>query len=95
MDLVPIASAVLVPACRAGVGECASDHVGRRCRQGERCRARDGKVAREVRAMRDGQPDINRYKGVVYEPKAEGRYFFDPFFWQRKIVPATIIANAT
>ncbi len=28
------------------------------------------------------------YKGIVYEPLPEGRYFFDPFFWERKIVPA-------
>ncbi|MGE0482325.1 MAG: SPFH domain-containing protein [Phycisphaerae bacterium] len=36
-------------------------------------------------------PGSTRYKGIIYEPVAEGRYFFDPFFWERVVVPATII----
>jgi regulator of protease activity HflC (stomatin/prohibitin superfamily) len=34
-----------------------------------------------------------RYKGIVYEPLREGRYFFDPFFWECKIVPAIHIGQ--
>lgn len=36
-------------------------------------------------------PDENRFKGIVYEIKPEGRYFYDPFFWERLIKPATFI----
>ena len=28
-------------------------------------------------------PDSTRYKGIIYEVLREGRYFYDPFFWQR------------
>jgi hypothetical protein len=34
-----------------------------------------------------------RFKGIVYEPLPEGRYFRDPFFWKRLKVPATVIAS--
>jgi len=36
-------------------------------------------------------PDSTRYKGVLYEPLPEGRYFFDPFLWERIRVPAVFI----
>lgn len=36
-------------------------------------------------------PGSTRYKGIIYEPVAEGRYFFDPFLWERVVVPAIII----
>jgi hypothetical protein len=32
-----------------------------------------------------------RFKGIQYEVLPEGRYFRDPFLWQRLIVPAVII----
>lgn len=31
------------------------------------------------------------YKGIVYDTLPEGRYFFDPLFWQRIVVPAVHI----
>ena len=33
------------------------------------------------------------YKGIVYEPLPEGRYFYDPFLWERMIVPAVVIGQ--
>lgn len=36
-------------------------------------------------------PDSTEYKGILYEPKLEGRHFYDPFLWRRIIVPATTI----
>lgn len=36
-------------------------------------------------------PNSTRFKGIQYEVKPEGRYFFDPLFWETRIVPATII----
>jgi len=39
-----------------------------------------------------GEPaDSLKYKGILYEVKAEGRHFFDPFLYERRIVPATFI----
>jgi regulator of protease activity HflC (stomatin/prohibitin superfamily) len=38
-------------------------------------------------------PDSHRYKGILYQPLPEGRYFFDPFFWERVRVPAIQIAE--
>lgn len=39
-----------------------------------------------------GEPaDSTRYKGIIYDVLPEGRYFFDPFFWERKLVDAIII----
>lgn len=35
-------------------------------------------------------PDSTRYKGIMYEVKPEGRHFYDPLFWERKIVPAIV-----
>jgi regulator of protease activity HflC (stomatin/prohibitin superfamily) len=37
-------------------------------------------------------PDSTRYKGIMYEVKPEGRYFYDPFFWEREIRPMTFVA---
>ena len=36
-------------------------------------------------------PGSVRYKGIMYDVLPEGRYFFDPFFWDRKIVDAVVI----
>lgn len=36
-------------------------------------------------------PDSTRYKGILYEVKPEGRYFYDPFFWERRIVDMVYI----
>lgn len=39
-----------------------------------------------------GEPaNSTRYKGIMFEPLPEGRYFFDPFFWDRVRVPAVVI----
>jgi regulator of protease activity HflC (stomatin/prohibitin superfamily) len=38
-------------------------------------------------------PDSTRYKGIVYEVLAEGRYFRDPFFWRREPFPAVVIGQ--
>lgn len=46
---------------------------------------REGK---EVDAIR------HRYKGIVYEPLAEGRYFYNPYTWKRITMPATIINDS-
>ena len=34
------------------------------------------------------QPGSRRYKGIVYDVLTEGRHFYDPFLWERLIVPA-------
>ena len=36
-------------------------------------------------------PEENVYKGIVYDVKPEGRHFYDPFLWDRTILPATYI----
>jgi hypothetical protein len=36
-------------------------------------------------------PEENVYKGIVYDIRSEGRYFYDPFHWERIIKPATFI----
>ena len=39
-----------------------------------------------------GEPaDSVKYKGILYAVKPEGRHFYDPFFYERRIVPATFI----
>ncbi|MDX2200113.1 MAG: SPFH domain-containing protein [Phycisphaerae bacterium] len=41
-----------------------------------------------------GQPPNSlKYQGILYEPKGEGRYFYDPFFWRREIFPATLLGK--
>jgi len=41
-----------------------------------------------------GEPeDSTAYKGIVYGVKPEGRYFYDPFFWERSLEPATFIGQ--
>ncbi len=32
-----------------------------------------------------------KYKGIVYQPLPEGRYFYDPFLWERAVWPAVVI----
>jgi hypothetical protein len=44
---------------------------------------------REELAQIDGYE--RSYKGIVYEPKPEGRYFYDPFLWKRMVFPAVVI----
>ncbi|MFQ5805751.1 MAG: SPFH domain-containing protein [Phycisphaerae bacterium] len=39
----------------------------------------------------DEPPDSTRYKGILYEPKPPTRYFYDPFFWERRLVKAPTI----
>jgi regulator of protease activity HflC (stomatin/prohibitin superfamily) len=39
------------------------------------------------------KPGSTRFKGVVYEARPAGRYFYDPFFWKRIVVPITEIAQ--
>ncbi|MCK4342095.1 MAG: hypothetical protein KAY37_10280 [Phycisphaerae bacterium] len=39
-----------------------------------------------------GEPiDSVKYKGILYEVLPEGRHFYDPFLYERRIVPATFI----
>jgi regulator of protease activity HflC (stomatin/prohibitin superfamily) len=39
-----------------------------------------------------GEPaDSTKYKGIIYEPKPPTRYFYDPFFWERRTVKAPTI----
>jgi regulator of protease activity HflC (stomatin/prohibitin superfamily) len=39
-----------------------------------------------------GEPESSRrFKGIVYDVLAEGRYFYDPFFWRREVVDAVVI----
>lgn len=39
----------------------------------------------------DPKHPAHEYKGVLLEPLPPGRYFRDPFFWDRVIVPVTVI----
>jgi regulator of protease activity HflC (stomatin/prohibitin superfamily) len=36
-------------------------------------------------------PNSTRYKGILYRPLPEGRYFYDPFLWERVRAPAVVI----
>lgn len=36
-------------------------------------------------------PDSTRYKGILYQPLPEGRYFYDPFLWERIVAPAVVV----
>ncbi len=36
-------------------------------------------------------PHSTRFKGILFDVKPEGRYFYDPFLWERIDVPATLI----
>ena len=45
----------------------------------------------ELLAALDEPPDSTRYKGILYDVLPEGRYFYDPFFWERKTVAAAVI----
>ncbi len=39
-----------------------------------------------------GEPEnSNRYQGIKYEVQSEGRHFYDPFLWQRRIARAIVI----
>lgn len=39
-----------------------------------------------------GEPrDSRRFKGILYDVYPEGRYFFDPFFYERRIFPAVFV----
>lgn len=44
---------------------------------------------REQLAEIDGRE--RAYKGIIYEPLPEGRYFYDPFLWKRMVFPAIVI----
>lgn len=33
------------------------------------------------------------YKGIVYEPLPEGRYFYDPYFWDHRVVDPVVLAK--
>lgn len=39
------------------------------------------------------EPDSTRFQGIVLEPLGQGRYFRDPFFWRREIIPVTEIGQ--
>lgn len=47
----------------------------------------------ELLAALGEPPDSTRYKGILYEVLPEGRYFYDPLFWQRKRFPAVVISQ--
>ncbi len=38
-------------------------------------------------------PNSTRYKGIVFEPLGPGRYFYDPFLWERIKVPVVQIPD--
>lgn len=40
-------------------------------------------------------PNSIKYKGIVYEPLTEGRYFFDPFYWDTKKVQPVVLAKGS
>jgi len=54
----------------------------------------DGQVVLypELLASLGEPPDSTRYRGIIYEVKQEGRHFYDPFFWERRIFPAIVTA---
>jgi regulator of protease activity HflC (stomatin/prohibitin superfamily) len=35
--------------------------------------------------------DSTRFKGIVYNVRTEGRYFYDPLFWKAELKPATVV----
>ncbi len=37
------------------------------------------------------QPTSTHYKGILYQPLPEGRYFYDPFLWERILAPAVVV----
>ncbi len=37
--------------------------------------------------------DSCRYKGIMYDVLSEGRYFYDPFLWERRTFPSVIIGQ--
>ena len=37
-------------------------------------------------------PQSTRYKGILFQPLAEGRHFYDPFFWERRRARAITIS---
>lgn len=45
----------------------------------------------ELLASLGEPPDSTKYKGIIYEAQPEGRYFYDPFFWEPKKYPAIVI----
>jgi regulator of protease activity HflC (stomatin/prohibitin superfamily) len=47
----------------------------------------------ELLASLGEPPESHRFKGVLFEPRVEGRYFYDPFLWERIIVPAVQIRD--
>ena len=38
-------------------------------------------------------PNSTQFKGIVYQPRTEGRHFYDPFLWERICVPAVQIKD--
>ena len=34
--------------------------------------------------------DSTRFRGIMYSVKGEGRYFYDPFFWERRLFSAVV-----
>lgn len=38
-------------------------------------------------------PDSTAYQGIIFEPRTEGRYFYDPFFWKRIVVSAQLVGQ--
>ena len=45
----------------------------------------------ELLAELNEPADSHKYRGILYDVKTEGRYFFDPFFWKRETVPAEFV----
>lgn len=39
------------------------------------------------------KPGSTAYKGIVYEPLPEGRYFYDPYFWDYRVVDPVVLAK--
>jgi regulator of protease activity HflC (stomatin/prohibitin superfamily) len=37
--------------------------------------------------------DSTKYKGIMFQPQSEGRHFYDPFFWERRIEHAVNISS--
>lgn len=55
--------------------------------------AGDGQIVLYPELLKElGEPAAStRYQGIMLEPLGQGRYFRDPFFWRREIIPVTII----
>lgn len=47
----------------------------------------------ELLAALGESPDSRKYKGILLDSLPEGRYFYDPFFYMRVVIPAQLVSQ--